>query len=99
LCSVRQQVLELLEAARPQALLLSEVEARLQTPLGDVLPDLERAGAVLVTTPAPPDPHLAALDLRIVARTRHDDPQAALAATQAVWGRYLREFLASHHCQ
>jgi hypothetical protein len=54
---------------------------------------------VVVTTPAPADPHLAGLDLRIVARARPDDPGAAIQAADALWGQYLRAFLASHRCQ
>lgn len=103
-------VLTTLAAQEPPALFATELRRRLQAsgadPAGleDALRQLDRDGSVLVTTPPAPDPHLAALDLRIVALVPRDLPpsDAMLAATRAtdvVWGRWLREFLASHRCQ
>jgi hypothetical protein len=96
---MHDRVLQLLEAATPQALLLTELEARVQAPLTGVLSDLERSGQVVVTTPTPPDPHLEGLDLRIVARARPERAELALQATDAVWQQVLRAFLSSHRCQ
>ena len=49
---------------------------------------------VVVVTNAAPDPHLADVDLRIVAPAT----PAAAAAIEAAWRDFLREFLSSHRC-
>ena len=108
--SIRLEALAALAAVEPRALFATELFARLQargagaSAVADALQALERAGAVQVTRPAPPDPHLAAFDLRMVALVPPELPPAegavaAVRAADVLWGRWLREFLASHRCQ
>ncbi len=107
---VRRSVVAILAANEPPALFAAELSSCvLPTDSGadeveEALRRLARDGAVLVTTPPVPDPHLAAFDLRIVALVPPELPPeeglaAATTATSVVWGRWLREFLASHRCQ
>ena len=108
--ALAESVLAGLAANDPPALFVTELQSRLRSnaadsvPLEDALRRLEQDGAVLVTSPPVPDPHLAGFDLRIVALVPRDlSPAdatlAASRATEMVWGRWLREFLASHRCQ
>ncbi len=100
-------MLKVLSRAEPPALFATDLAVRVQD-VGDgftaTLGSLASQGSVLVTQPPLPDPHLASLDLRIVALVPSDGSsdaatEAALRATQTVWDRWLREFLAGHRCQ
>ena len=108
--ALRQSILKTLAAVEPPALFATELRARLgpddgqESGMDRAVEVLAEGGSVLLTTPSIPDPHLAAFDLRIVALIPPDLPPAdaspaAMASTDVVWGRWLREFQASHRCQ
>jgi hypothetical protein len=66
------------------------------------LTELEREGRVMVRDHFCADPHLAAVDLRIVALVQSTDgADAQLSAIQLVdtaWNKWLSEYLANHRC-
>ena len=66
------------------------------------LAELEREGAVMVRDHFCADPHLAGVDLRIVALADSiDGTDAQLNAIQlidAAWNKWLSEYLANHRC-
>lgn len=68
-----------------------------------VLGELEADGSVLIREQYCADPHMAGTDLRIAARvpepSHGEDPLAAtIAQIEAVWQRWLGDYLASHRC-
>lgn len=65
---------------------------------------LAERGEIVIVTKSAPDPHLADADLRIAApidagRPRPEAESSALAATEAAWRDWLRDFLSTHRCQ
>jgi hypothetical protein len=67
-----------------------------------VLAELEKEGSVMVRDHFCADPHLEAVDLRIVALVDSiDGTDAQLNAIQlidAAWNKWLSEYLANHRC-
>jgi len=92
-------VLRTLSQQQPPALFVSELAARISSPLEPALAELEAARAVLVLAHEAPDRHLEGLDLRVVAAAPEGDEARAVEAAEAVWSRWLREFLATHRCE
>ena len=64
------------------------------TALATGLARLIERGTLVMVTKAAPDPHLADVDLRIVAPAG----AGAIDAIEQTWRAWLREFLASHRC-
>jgi hypothetical protein len=66
------------------------------------LAELEKEGAVMLRDHFCADPHLASVDLRIVALVESaDGTDAQLSAIQtidAAWNKWLSEYLANHRC-
>lgn len=71
--------------------------------LEDALNALVVDGAVFLQHNYCPDPHFSGDDLRVVAlidraQAHRGGEEAAVAAAQRLWQRWLRTFLASHRC-
>jgi hypothetical protein len=82
------------------AAFVTEVQAGVQTSdLETSLRQLVESDRVLVLTEPAPDPHLEQFDLRVVAIIPEGDRGVALEAARAVWGGWVRQFLANHRCQ
>ena len=64
----------------------------------DTLTGLERTGAVVVREHTWPDPCLEGADLRVVALVQNGDVSSALDNAEAVWQRWLAEYLNQHRC-
>jgi hypothetical protein len=66
------------------------------------LAELEREGSVMMRDNFCADPHLAGVDLRIVAWVESiDGADAQLSAIRAIdsaWNKWLSEYLANHRC-
>ncbi|MGE5218755.1 MAG: hypothetical protein ACM3SP_17300, partial [Chloroflexota bacterium] len=102
--SPREKVLDLLRARNGQARFVTELYAslaRLGIGTADAdraLAELETAGAVMVRAHFCADPHLAGVDLRVVALVEGnegEDPQAgAIHRIDEIWNRWLNEYLA-----
>jgi len=110
---VESAIVEILERAPRRARFVSELAQQLRransgaTSLESELGELEASGRVLVREQFCGDPHLEGADLRIVAlvwtppggATPVDDPQArAVADIEAVWDRWLADYLSNHRC-
>ena len=66
------------------------------------LAELEREGTVMVRDHFCADPHLAGVDLRIVALVESSDNTdaqlSAIRGIDATWNKWLSEYLANHRC-
>lgn len=105
-----ERVLDLLRGRRPPAALVMELAALVGGPLPAASADLDGAltqldanQAIVLMDHSAPDPHLEGLDLRAVALVPDEAPveqavEAARRAADAVWGEWLRQFLATHRC-
>jgi len=100
-----QQILQTLQRRQPPAAFVAEVAAALRpTPpaihVDQTVEQLAASGQVLVVPHAPPDIHLEATDLRVIAPIPVPGGEsAARAAAEAHWSAWLRQFLANHHCE
>lgn len=87
-------VTELRAALRRSAIAEQELER--------ALAQLEAEGAVMVREHFCADPHLAGVDLRVVALVEGaegEDPQlSAIRAIDETWNQWLNEYLANHRC-
>ena len=104
----REKVVDLLRTRNKKARFMTELYAslgRLQIGAAEVdraLADLEAAGTVMVRDHFCADPHLAGVDLRVVALADGDDredPQVgAIRRIDETWDKWLNEYLANHRC-
>ncbi len=66
------------------------------------LPELESEGAVMMRDHFCADPHLAGVDLRIVAWVESiegaDAQLSAIRTIDAAWNKWLSEYLSNHRC-
>lgn len=102
------KVLELLRARNNRALFMTELYASLarlrvdRTEVEGAVTRLEAEGALMVRDHFCADPHLAGVDLRVVARVEKkdgDDPAiAAMRRIDEAWNKWLNEYLANHRC-
>ena len=106
--NARDAILDLLGSRSKKARFITEVGASLQrskvTPeeIPRALAVLEAEGAVMIRDHYCADPHLAGVDLRIVALVEGvagADPQmSAIREIDRVWDRWLADYLANHRC-
>ena len=104
---VATPVLAALEESPHRALFVTELAVLLEQHetqcdphgigLDEVIRDLRRRGLVLLIDHAPPDPHLAGCDLRIVAGSAAPG-DAAERNAGALWNEWLAGFASSHRC-
>lgn len=105
---IGQAIVDLLSGRNKKARFTTELYAALQRrqigkPEADqALAELERAGEIMIRDHFCADPHLAGVDLRVVARVEKHadrDPQfAAIQAIDEVWTKWLGEYLSNHRC-
>jgi hypothetical protein len=105
---LRERVLVLLRARNKTARFMTELHAslgRLQVGAADAeraLAQLEADGAVMIREHFCADPHLAGVDLRVIALVESDqgeDPQmSAIHRIDETWNKWLNEYLANHRC-
>jgi hypothetical protein len=105
---VRKAVIDLLRSRSKKARFITELSASLQRlnlraeEVERVLSELETDGLVMIRDNYCADPHLAGVDLRIVAlldKAEGEDPQAsAIREIDTAWDKWLAEYLANHRC-
>lgn len=108
LATVKQSVIEVLSGRGKKALFATELLAGLRrfnfakVEMDAALTELEAVGAVVVRDNFCADPHLAEVDLRVIALLESglgDQAHAvALHEIDLAWNRWLGEFLANHRC-
>jgi len=106
--SAKKSVIEVLSGRGKKALFATELLAGLRRfklgkeELDQALAELEADGAVVVRDNFCADPHLAEVDLRVIALLEPglgDQAHAvALHEIDLAWNRWLGEFLANHRC-
>lgn len=107
--NIKEAVVQLLDRRPQKARFVPEIAAELRrsnltaAEIEHALSELDGEGTVIVRENFCADPHLEGADLRIVAlvdlQSVQGDPQAkALAAIDAVWQRWVGDYLANHRC-
>jgi hypothetical protein len=106
--NLRERVLDLLRARDKKARFMTELYAslgRLQISAAEVdcaLAELETAGTVMLRDHFCADPHLAGVDLRVVALVEENDGEdsqlGAIRRIDNTWDKWLNEYLANHRC-
>ena len=106
--SATQAVIEVLRGRRKKALFATELLAGLRRfsvgkdEMDRALVELEADGVVVLRDNFCADPHLAEVDLRVVALLDLDlageAHAAALGEIDLAWNKWLGEYLANHRC-
>jgi hypothetical protein len=104
----REAVVDLLRGRDRKARFTTELYASADkirisaTEVDRVLAELESAGVVMLRDHFCADPHLAGVDLRVVALVESragEDPQLeAIRKIDETWNKWLSEYLANHRC-
>lgn len=104
----KQVALSVLRGPSKKARFVTELAVALQRAkigkeeLEQALAELERAGIVMIRDHFCADPHLAGVDLRVVALVESvDGADAQLSAIREIdstWDKWLSEYLANHRC-
>jgi hypothetical protein len=104
----REAIVELLRGRNRQARFMTELYAALDkmgiraAAIDRVLGELESQGGAMLRDHFCADPHLAGVDLRVVAlveRRAGEDPQwDAIRRIDETWNKWLNEYLANHRC-
>jgi hypothetical protein len=105
---VRKAVVELLRGRAKKARFMTEVLAALQrakissAEIEGTLAKLETEGVVMIRDHFCADPHLAGVDLRIVAivdGSADENPQSsAIHEIDNAWDKWLADYLMNHRC-
>ena len=100
--------MDLLRRGKSKARFMTELSAALGRSgialeeIDRALAELEAEGAVMIRDHFCADPHLAGVDLRVVALVEGpagEDPRlAAIRAIDQTWNQWLNEYLANHRC-
>jgi hypothetical protein len=106
--NTRQSIINLLRRGSKKARFITELRATLQRSkinadeLERSLNELEGEGLVMVRDHYCADPHLAGVDLRIVALVGGDEEgdaqMSAIHEIDNAWNKWLGEYLANHRC-
>ncbi len=104
----RRAVIELLRNRAKKARFTTELAVSLQRArigkeeMEQALAELQADGVVMIRDNFCADPHLASVDLRVVALVESIngvDPQlSAIRAIDDAWDKWLAEYLANHRC-
>ena len=104
----KKAVIDALRNRAKKARFTTELAATLErTSVGkeemeQALADLQSEGIVMIRDNFCADPHLAGVDLRVVALVEsHGDDDAQLSAIREIddaWNKWLGEYLANHRC-
>lgn len=105
---LRQAIMDLLRRGKSKARFVTELRASLDRAgiapedIDRALAQLETQGMVIIRDHFCADPHLAGVDLRVVALVEKDEGEdAQLSAIRAIdeaWNQWLNEYLANHRC-
>jgi hypothetical protein len=105
---VRQAVIDVLRNRAKRARFMTELAAALghshisKKHMEQALSELQTEGVVMIRDNFCADPHLASVDLRVVALVESIngvDPQlSAIRAIDDAWDKWLAEYLANHRC-
>jgi hypothetical protein len=103
-----QAVIELLRSRSKKARFVTELAAALaraaigKEQMEQALAELQAEGAVMIRDNFCADPHLASVDLRVVALVESvdgaDAQLSALREIDSAWDKWLGEYLANHRC-
>ena len=106
--NARKMILELLRGRSKKARFTTELAAALQRAsvgkeeMEQALVELETEGVVIIRDNFCADPHLAGVDLRVVALVEsHGGDDAQMSAIRAIddaWNKWLGEYLQNHRC-
>ena len=107
--SAKKAIMALLRSRGKKARFVTELAATLRRSQIDrermehALSELQKEGAVMIRDNFCADPHLASVDLRVVALVEKDagaaDPQlTAIREIDKAWNKWLGEYLANHRC-
>jgi hypothetical protein len=104
----RKSVIDLLRSRNKKARFMTELYASLrrsniEPELTDrALADLEAEGGVMIRDHFCADPHLAGVDLRVIALVEsvegEDAQMRAIRSIDETWDKWLNEYLANHRC-
>jgi hypothetical protein len=104
----RKEITDFLHGRNKKARFMTELYASLARSgvatdeVNQVLAQLEAEGAVMIRDHFCADPHLAGVDLRVVALVESiagEDPQlSAIRVIDETWSKWLNEYLANHRC-
>ena len=104
----RETVVDLLRSRNKKARFMTEVYAslgrsKINTDEADrALAELEAEGLVMIRDHFCADPHLAGVDLRVVALVESIDGAdpllSAIRVIDEAWNKWLNEYLANHRC-
>jgi hypothetical protein len=106
--AIGQAIIDLLSGRNRTARFMTELYAALKR--GQIskeaadraLVELEAAGEIMIRDHFCADPHLAGVDLRVIARVEklagHDPQMGAIQAIDEAWNKWLSEYLANHRC-
>lgn len=108
LAGAKQTALNILGAAPKKARFTTELAAALQRAkigkeqMEQALAELDAEGVVMIRDHFCADPHLAGVDLRVVALVESvggaDAQLYAIRAIDSTWDKWLAEYLANHRC-
>ena len=104
----KKAVMDVLRHRSKKARFMTEVVASLRRfnvgvdEMEQALADLQAEGAVIIRDNFCADPHLAGVDLRVVALVEStagaDAQMAALHEIDLAWNKWLGDYLANHRC-
>ncbi len=104
----RERIVDLLRSRNKKARFMTELYALLERSrikredADRALAELESKGALMIRHNFCADPHLAGVDLRVVALVESvdgGDPQmSAIRLIDEAWNKWLSEYLANHRC-
>jgi len=104
----RKSVIDLLRSRNKKARFMTELYASLRRSniepeaTDRALADLEAEGGVMIRDHFCADPHLAGVNLRVIAlveRIEGEDAQLrAIRSIDETWNKWLNEYLANHRC-
>jgi hypothetical protein len=108
LSGAKKAVIDILRSRSKKARFVTELTAALaradigKEQMERVLADLQAEGLVMIRDNFCADPHLAGVDLRVVALVESHggaDPQlSAIREIDSAWNKWLGEYLANHRC-
>ena len=108
IASARKAITGLLRSRSKKARFITEVSASLQRgnlnkeEVERLLAELEAEGVIMIRDHFCADPHLAGVDLRVVALVEsaegEDAQLGAIREIDTAWNKWLGEYLANHRC-
>jgi hypothetical protein len=103
----KKAVIDLLRTRSGQARFMTELYAALRrsrfgaAEIELALGELESEGAVMIRDHFCADPHLARVDLRVIALVESDGIEPQMSAIREIdnaWDKWLADYLANHRC-